>query len=273
MTLLRVLVLLALAPCSLAATTNINWFRQAGNQGTKSISLGDTVTWTLTDTAPHTVTSTSGGFASSGDIQGSGFVYSVTFNSAGVFPFQCGHHGTMQGVISVTASPTRQPTAEPSAVPSTAVPSTTRPSFMLSVAPTISHSPSAPPSSKPSAEPTVAPSSPTSAPSAAPTQDTFEYVEMAFPEVISSGQAKPAAWNLTLQLRAHRHENSRVAFNTRSYCYEGRCSYPGPTISLKPGDNCTLILENQLEQEEMGGGGHVHNTIHSSNVSNLHTHG
>jgi len=66
--------------------------------------------------------------------------------------------------------------------------------------------------------------------------------------------------------------NEQVAFTTRSYCYKSKCSYPGPTISLKPGDNFTLTLVNKLRSESVNEE-YVMNTMHSPNTTNVHTHG
>ena len=74
-------------------------------------------------------------------------------------------------------------------------------------------------------------------------------------------------------MRQHRHSNTQVAFTTRSYCLDsGVCSYPGPTIRIKPGDKFTLILVNELG-ENPSHNNHVHNTMHSPNTTNIHTHG
>jgi FtsP/CotA-like multicopper oxidase with cupredoxin domain len=91
--------------------------------------------------------------------------------------------------------------------------------------------------------------------------------------VISSGAATATSWSTTLEVREHHHVNHRVGFTTRSYCHQGVCSYPGPTLSLKPGDNLTLTLINRLGPDPSPLPAHVHNTIHSPNTTNLHTHG
>ena len=79
-------------------------------------------------------------------------------------------------------------------------------------------------------------------------------------------------WELTLKVRQHRHSNSQVSFTTRSYCFDDVCSYPGPTIRIKPGDAFTLHLVNELG-ENPHNQSHLHNTMHSPNTTNVHTHG
>ena len=94
---------------------------------------------------------------------------------------------------------------------------------------------------------------------------------LTFPQVISSGKQGPSSWSATITVEQHRHINEQVAFNTRSYCYESICSYPGPTISIHPGDNFTLTLVNKLGPDASTD--YVMNTMHGANNTNIHTHG
>lgn len=66
---------------------NLNWGISVGNQGTTTISLGDTVTWKWIDSFPHNVQSN--GFTSSSVQSGVGLTYSFTFNSVGTFTYNC----------------------------------------------------------------------------------------------------------------------------------------------------------------------------------------
>jgi hypothetical protein len=92
--------------------------------------------------------------------------------------------------------------------------------------------------------------------------------------IISSNATTATSWSATIEIREHRHVNHRVGFTTRSYCYQNHCTYPGPTISLKPGDNLTLTVINSLGPYSLSTQSHhVHNTIHSPNTTNVHTHG
>ncbi len=68
---------------------------------TITIKVGEKVTWTNKDSASHTVTSDDGGFASSGTLS-QNKTYSVTFGTAGTFPYHCSIHPTMTGTVTVT---------------------------------------------------------------------------------------------------------------------------------------------------------------------------
>lgn len=63
------------------------------------ISKGTTVTWVNNDTLPHTTTSGTGVWSSGTLEPGSSF--SRLFDSAGTFPYACGIHPNMTGVIMV----------------------------------------------------------------------------------------------------------------------------------------------------------------------------
>jgi len=64
---------------------------------TITIKNGVTVTWTNSDTMPHTVTGSGWG---SGQIQ-PGQTYTRTFTSTGSFDYHCSNHPVMQGTINV----------------------------------------------------------------------------------------------------------------------------------------------------------------------------
>jgi plastocyanin len=70
---------------------------------TLTVNVGDRVTWTNQDTAPHTVTSDTAGVF---DVrtEGSGGTGSLTFNTAGTFPFHCTIHPNMKGTMVVQAA-------------------------------------------------------------------------------------------------------------------------------------------------------------------------
>lgn len=93
-----------------------------------------------------------------------------------------------------------------------------------------------------------------------------------FPVVISSGKNKASSWSAIITVKEHRHVNHQVSFNTRSYCYKNICSYPGPTVSVHPGDNFTLILINELGIDDSNSE-YIMNTMHGANTTNIHTHG
>lgn len=69
---------------------------------TLTVPAGTTVTWENLDSTVHDVTSTDGGFTSSGDM-GGGATYQYTFEEEGEYPYFCAHHPDMTGTIIVTA--------------------------------------------------------------------------------------------------------------------------------------------------------------------------
>ena len=239
------IIFLVIALCitqAQAATTSLNWFRDVGNQGTTTIAVGDTVTWVWTDSATHTVDI---GSESSGAMRSGS--YSKTFTTAGSYSYMCALHTTMKGVIEVEAlDPTVAPTISPTRSP-TVTPTSSAPVQFATTAPT-----------SPTAVPSVAPSL---QPSAQPSFDFSPYLQnlLTYPSKLSSGSRQPSTWNATLYVRPHRVSvPDTVAFTARCYCYKDNfgemiCSHPGPTIVMTPGDNFTLLLVNELgEQDEAG---------------------
>jgi plastocyanin len=61
------------------------------------VKVGDTVTWTNQDSAPHTV---AGDAFQSGELA-TGGTYSFTFDKAGTYVYKCGIHPTMTGTVVV----------------------------------------------------------------------------------------------------------------------------------------------------------------------------
>ena len=283
---LQIVISASVIQSTRSATVNLDWNRNVGNQGTTTINVGDTVTWTWTEGKQHQVRSMGlPSFTSSSVVSTNGYVYSITFTSSGSYSYDCSIHPSMEGVINVvaitespTVSPTRAPTKPPTSPP-TSLPSmhseTIQPTTPPPTpAPTLTTQPSLAPTTT---VPTLAPSTqnPTSQPTALPTLDVSKLLENELLDlpVISSGSDSPSAWDLTLTVKAHRHSNVQVAFTTRSYCVNGTCSYPGPIIRILPGDNFTLTLVNELGAETNLSSPHLHNSIHSPNTTNVHTHG
>jgi amicyanin len=92
-----------------------------------TVQVGDTVTWTNEDSAPHTVTVTSGPVKfDSGTLQ-KGQSYSYTFGTAGTYSYYCAVHPDMTGkvVVGAAAPPSSSPTTAPSTAPSSAGPAPT----------------------------------------------------------------------------------------------------------------------------------------------------
>ncbi len=95
--------------------------------GDITVAVGDTVTWTNSDTAPHTVTSTGGGPLDSPTMQ-KGDTWGFTFTQAGSYPFYCAVHPDMKGTVTVTGAAAPTTTAMPghgTEAPSTTAPPTT----------------------------------------------------------------------------------------------------------------------------------------------------
>ena len=66
-----------------------------------TVKVGDTVAWTNTGNAPHTVKWDDGTPASDRLTEG-GAPYERTFDAPGTFTYVCGIHGSMKGSITVT---------------------------------------------------------------------------------------------------------------------------------------------------------------------------
>ena len=88
-----------------------------------TVKAGDTVTWTNSDRAPHTVTANDGSFDKS--LAASGGTAAVTFAATGTFAYHCNVHPTMTGTIVVqAASSGGSTTSAPAASGTVAAPAT-----------------------------------------------------------------------------------------------------------------------------------------------------
>jgi len=87
----------------------------AFSPSTLTINVGDTVTWTNEDTAPHTVTVTNGPVKFDSGNLAKGQSFSYTFTVAGTYGYYCAVHPDMVGQVVVTGtSSTPAPTPSPS---------------------------------------------------------------------------------------------------------------------------------------------------------------
>jgi len=85
------------------------------------VSVGDTVTWMNMDTAPHTVTVTSGPEKfDSGNLQ-KGESFSYTFKKAGTYAYYCAVHPDMKAGVTVKGA------SEPTPIPTPTEPTPTEP--------------------------------------------------------------------------------------------------------------------------------------------------
>ena len=69
---------------------------------TITVTVGDTVTWTNSDSTSHTATADDGSF-DTGTL-GNGATGSATFSTAGTFAYHCAIHSSMTGAITVEAA-------------------------------------------------------------------------------------------------------------------------------------------------------------------------
>jgi hypothetical protein len=83
-----------------AANVSISGF--AFQSSSITINVGDSVTWTNQDQAPHTVTGDAGGWGSS--TLNNGGTFTRTFNTAGTFTYHCAIHLSMTGTVIVQAA-------------------------------------------------------------------------------------------------------------------------------------------------------------------------
>ncbi len=100
-----ILFILIASAISAQTTFEIPW--QIGSNGeaqSPTIEVGDIVSWTWGDGAPHTVTSLAGSqeeFATAVE-SGVGFQFSYTFTEVGINPYRCEvHPGSMFGTVTV----------------------------------------------------------------------------------------------------------------------------------------------------------------------------
>lgn len=101
---------LLLGASGLSAATHLitvgdNFF----NPSSKSIAVGDTVTWTNNGFAFHNVTSIGPSFFTSSANFGRGNTYTFTFNTAGTYDYTCTLHFNQNGTIIVTNLPPNVP--------------------------------------------------------------------------------------------------------------------------------------------------------------------
>lgn len=93
----------------------------------------------------------------------------------------------------------------------------------------------------------------TAAPTPSPTTSSsavkIVYPAIVYPPVISSTSSVARNWNMNLYVRESRVGIGPLSFTSRLFCTrttQSSCTYPGPTIRVRPGDNVTIFLINQL---------------------------
>lgn len=93
-----------------------------------TIAVGDTVTWTNHDTAPHNIVVTDGPEKFTSPTLQTGQTFSHTFTQAGTYSYYCAIHPDMKATVTVTGStptsapPTTAPTSAPTSDPTHSMP-------------------------------------------------------------------------------------------------------------------------------------------------------
>ncbi|NUS65193.1 MAG: cupredoxin family copper-binding protein, partial [Saccharothrix sp.] len=103
-----------------AAAKSVTISGYAYSPATLSVSVGDTVTWTNQDTAPHNVVVTSGPEKFTSPTLQKGQSFAFTFTKAGSYQYYCSLHPDMKASITVAGSATT--TTAPPATTTTAPP-------------------------------------------------------------------------------------------------------------------------------------------------------
>jgi plastocyanin len=91
----------ACAPSTEAGTVSATMANFAFAPAAITAGVGDVITWTNNDSAPHTATVTSDPTCTT-DSLASGATGSLVFNTAGSYEFMCKIHPTMTGTIEVS---------------------------------------------------------------------------------------------------------------------------------------------------------------------------
>jgi amicyanin len=74
-----------------------------------TVTVGDTITWTNQDAAPHTVTTSSGPQPLNSPNLSTGQSWTFTFTAPGTYPYYCAVHPDMHGEVVVRAAPVTTP--------------------------------------------------------------------------------------------------------------------------------------------------------------------
>ena len=128
--LLATLGLVFVAPSAQAATQAVAMRGYAFSPSTLTVHVGDTVTWTNYDQAPHDVTTTSAPVAIKSQTLSTGQSFSYTFTTAGTYSYYCSIHPDMRATVTVqpaVAAVAPAPAATSAAAKSTVKPTTAAP--------------------------------------------------------------------------------------------------------------------------------------------------
>ncbi|MBB5889203.1 cupredoxin family copper-binding protein [Kutzneria kofuensis] len=123
--LLTIPLLAVLAPTpAMAASQAVTMAQYAFAPASLTVHVGDTITWTNQDQAPHDVTTTAGPVAVHSPMLMTGQSWTYTFTQPGTYAYICSIHPDMKAQITVLAAPTTAPPIQRPA-PTTAVHHTT----------------------------------------------------------------------------------------------------------------------------------------------------
>ncbi|MDT7803421.1 MAG: hypothetical protein QOI78_6854, partial [Actinomycetota bacterium] len=109
----------AAAPAA-ASTKSVEMMGYKFSPATLTIAVGDTVTWTNHDTAPHNVVVTDGPERFTSPTLQTGGTFSHTFTQAGTYSYYCAIHPDMKATVTVEGGTTPPTTEPPTSAPTTA---------------------------------------------------------------------------------------------------------------------------------------------------------
>jgi plastocyanin len=119
--LLAIPFLTVLAPTpAMAASQAVTMAQYAFAPASLTVHVGDSITWTNHDQAPHDVTTTAGPVAVHSPMLTTGQSWTYTFTQPGAYAYLCSIHPDMKAAITVLAAPTTAPPPQRPA-PTTAV--------------------------------------------------------------------------------------------------------------------------------------------------------
>jgi len=101
-----------------ASTKSVDAMGYQFTPASLSIAVGDTVTWTNHDTAPHNIVVTDGPEKFTSPTLQTGQTFSHTFTQAGTYSYYCSIHPDMKATLTVTGTTPTEPTT-PTAPPTT----------------------------------------------------------------------------------------------------------------------------------------------------------
>lgn len=193
---LGLLGLVIVAPPASGATLAVTMQGYAFSPSSLTIHVGDTVTWTNHDQAPHDVTTTSAPVSIKSSTLSTGQSFSYTFTTAGSYSYYCSIHPDMTAQLVVQPAPAAAPAPAVTTAPKTttrkpsATSAATSSSQAAAQAPASSMSMSADPGTEAAAPvSSVAPAQPAVAAGVTPTTTTTTLDPMLLVAGVAAGIA------------------------------------------------------------------------------------